>query len=279
MFEFIENTGASEKAIHKVFQILAKPSLGKPPSFYKDLFTVPNYLVEYLNSDNPLKKIPYNKKYAYYLYEQFKTSGSFCGKPLTMKEIEEETGYTAKTIRKSYHVFNDAGYRDMIIAFFDKKFKIKQPKEKKPRKRTAGPTSINPIVLAIYDEYAEPRKLPPNKRPIFKQFLEEKNKEYGTNYKVPNLYAKFMRIEENNVRDPLPSLTKSKYPFSVKKALLLLKEYEEIQLSYKQRGERPPKRYIIVEQLCEKHNFTPDTVVNYITYARKIRKQLNNSES
>ena len=276
LFEFIENTGASEKAIHKVFQILAKPSLGKPPLFYEDLFTVPSYLLEYLNSDNPLKKIPPNKSYAFYLYEQFKTSGSFCGEPLTMKEIEEETGYTAKTIRKLYHVLNNAGYRDMIIAYFDKKYKTKKHKEKEQRKRTACPTSINPVVLAIYDEYAKLRKLPPNKRPIFEQFLEEKNKEYGTNYKVPNLYAKFKRIEENNVRDPLPPLTKSKYGFSVEKALLLLEEYEQIQLSYRQRGERAPRRYILLEQVGEKHKFTPESVLTYITKARKIRKQSNN---
>lgn len=48
LFEFIENTGASEKAIRRLFQILATPNFDKPSKFFDELFSVPNYLEEWL---------------------------------------------------------------------------------------------------------------------------------------------------------------------------------------------------------------------------------------
>lgn len=42
MFEFIENTGASEEAIGRLFEILAKPGLGRDKDFFDNLFVIPS---------------------------------------------------------------------------------------------------------------------------------------------------------------------------------------------------------------------------------------------
>lgn len=61
LFEFLENCGGSPAAVQALFQILATPNLGKPATFYQDQYSVPNYLLEWFEDENVLKKLPYNK--------------------------------------------------------------------------------------------------------------------------------------------------------------------------------------------------------------------------
>lgn len=64
LFEMRENFGTNPdpKVIQALFEILATPNLGKPASFYDEMYSVPNYLLEWFQDETVLKgKLPYNK--------------------------------------------------------------------------------------------------------------------------------------------------------------------------------------------------------------------------
>ena len=279
LFEFIENTAASPEAIAEVFRILATPNLGKASSFYQDMYSVPNYLVEFLQSDNPLKKIPYNKLLAFYLYDHIRRRECHPNILVTMEQIEEETAYSATTIRNHYRALCDAGYRDMILAYFGEptsKRKKDSPIKKEKRANNA-PTTFNPTIIAFYDEYAEIRVKPPEQRITLNQLLTIKNEELGTNYTRTNIIDKFKKIEAAGIRPPLPKLASSQLQAGnatfPEKALDILEDYNKIVLSYREKGLQPPKNDTIFATLGEQYNLSQETVGKYVTMARAYRKR------
>ena len=276
MFEFIENTGASKEAINRIFEILAQPSFDKPASFFKEKYIVPNYLEEWMLGDHPLSKIPFNKLHAFILYDQLKNKDKYLQHNLTLDKIIEEVNLTGPTIRKNYHDLKEAGYRDEIVKFFKHEFPLKKiPKPKKSISEKA-PCTINPIILAIYDEFAAVRELPIEEQTQFKDFLVEKNRQYGTNYKRTNMYAKFRYIEENGIRAPMKSIEKRpcKDGFKQKaKQKEIAEAYEALKKSYRARGECAPPRDKLLLMLGEKFELAPSTVSSYID---KYKKSLNN---
>jgi len=280
LFEFIENTGASEKAIRRLFQILATPNFDKPSKFFDELFSVPNYLEEWLIGDNPLSKFAYSKLLGFYMYDCFKNGEDYHGKKLTVRDIVEETGYTDRTIRKHYREFNDAGYRELILSYFDKTSKSKKQEVRKKNKYEA-PKTINPIVLAIYDEYAELRKLPRDETPTLEAFLVEKNRQYGTNYTRTNLYQKFKYIVDHGIREPFEELPRKKQKYG-KKAMqlaeIVLDDYERLVLSYREKGARVPLRDALYEEVGKKHGLSLYTVNGYVSAARAQRRKKKQDE-
>lgn len=264
LFEFVENTRASQEAFAELFRIIACPGLGKPPSFFKDMFTVPNYLVEWLHSEHPLKKLPHNKLLAFYMMDIMKHPDMYPDEKITMAQIEEETQYTAPTIRKIYRELTDAGYRDLIIQYFSPSKKKKEA-EKQGKKKAPAPTTINPTVLAIYDAYAEVCKIPQWKRPTFEQFLAEKNKELNTNYKRTNMMAKFKYIQNSGLRQPFEKRNKE-VPRDL--AFELLRAYEELRASYLEKGEPLPRVENMTAALGERYNMSAHTVKVYVSTAR-----------
>ncbi len=271
LFEFIENTGASTKAINQLFKILAKPNFDKPSSFFEEMYSVPNYLVEWLVGENPLSKIPFNKLYSFFLFDQFRHKEEYPGTKITIAEIEDETGYTAPTIRKNYRELVNAGYRDLILTYFNKLYanKPKQAhKQKSMELSQLAPATINPIVLAIFDEHALHRNLPPSQRPSFKDFIAEKNKQYGTNFTRQNIYAKFRYIEEHGIRPPLKELTKAGLQSEGRtvnqKTLNILDDYQNIIANYQEQGKILPNRWDIYRQLGNKYSLSPDTIKSCI---------------
>lgn len=259
----------------KLFRIIATPGLGQSSAYYENMFSVPDYLHEWLNSDNPLSKISPRKRLAFYLYHQLKTKDDT---KLTMQEIEHETGYTAPTIRKNYRELRDAGYTDLIITHFSGPRKIeKEKKEKAPGK---SPTVFNQVVLTIYDEYAENRKLPRGQRLSLEAFLKEKNEQYGTKYTRTNILQKFKVIEESGVRSPLPDMetNHSKYGGAKlnEKAFSILEDYNQMVKSYREKGAPVPTSYVLIQRLSEKYGLSADTVQHYVYTARGYLK--NNKE-
>ena len=279
LFEYIENTGKSQKSIDRLFQILSTPGLGKNADFYQNMYAVPNYLLEWFSDDNALKKLPYNKLLAFFLYDQKLNKTDLPGSKMTMKEISEATGYTDFTIRKTYKDLKKANYRDRILEFFLGPEKAKANPEltsNKEKKTIRDPATFNPTVLSIYDEYARLRTLPRKQRPTIEEFLKEKNKQFGTQYKKPNMLAKFKMIEKSGVRPPMPELNREKperYMISIDRAMLVLKDFEAIKLSYRERGEKPPKRDLILAELAQKYNVSPETISRDIGNARKYKRE------
>ncbi len=262
LFEFIENTGASSKAIGEIFNILSKPKFGKPSKYFNELYIMPNYLQEWLIGDNPLSKHPYNKIMSYYLYHQLKNKSDYPDFDMNLDDISNETGYTAPTIRKTYRDFKAAGYHNLIIEHFETLIP-KASKVSKTRKPSPAPATINPIVLAIFDEYSDIRKLPKSQRPKLDDFIAEKNKQYGTNYKRPNLYAKFQYIVDNGIRPPLEEL--SVYPkycgrSITKKHVEIYQEYENLVMSFREEGKVIPKRCELERILATKFSLSPQSI-------------------
>ncbi len=264
LFEFLENTHATEEAIAELFRIIACPGLGKSSSFFKDMFTVPNYLVEWLHSEHPLKKLPHNKLLAFYLMDIMKHPDAYPDEKVAMAQIQEETQYTAPTIRKIYRELNDAGYRDLIVQHFSPS-KKKKALEKREKKKAPAPTTINPTVLAIYDAYAEVCKIPQWKRPTFEQFLAEKNKELNTNYKRTNMLAKFKYIQNSGLRQPVEKRNKE-VPRDI--AFELLRAYEELRTSYLETGEDLPHVEEMAAVIGERYNVAVSTVKRHVATAR-----------
>lgn len=276
-FEWLENTGGSQEAINQLFRILSTPGLGKPPKFFKNLYTVPNYLTEWFSGDHPLRKLPDRKLLAFYLYDQMRNKDQYPDSEMTMDTIVRKTGYTPPTIRSSYANLLKAGYRNMILYSFgvvppDKK---KDRQSAKPRKQNPASKTINPIILAIFDEYAELRKLPSNQRPTFKEFLDLKNNQYNTNFKHSNLRMKFVYIVEHGIRPALPDLQKVEKGDRTPNAIecQIFNEYEQIVTSYREKGLQLPMRDVIYRQLGDKYNRSPSVIRVYVskvrTYLRK----------
>lgn len=269
LFEFIENTGATPEALEQLFRILAKPGLHKPNTFYDALFSVPDYMIDWLRDDNPLRKFPESKVLSYYLYDHIKNRADYPDTEITMQDIERETGYTAPSIRKAYREFNKAGYRELIL----KHYGAERKKEKNAApKDSCRDQTFNPVVLDIYDTYMATRSLPAEKRLSLAQILEAKNKEYGTSYKRTNMLAKFKKIEESGLRPPRPELYTRDQADPMESIpphyFDILREYEEIRRSYRQRGEKVPVRDRLLEELGKKHNLTRQSVEDCISLAR-----------
>lgn len=282
LFEFIENTGATKEAIERLFEILVRPNLGQSASFFQDMFSVPNYLLEWVDGDSPLKKLPYNKLLAFYLYDHIRTKDQYPGTEITMEYIERETGYTAPTIRKIYNNLNTAGYREMILKFFGEptggnQKEMKEEKKSEKRKKSDVSSSINPVVLAIFDEYAAIRRLPKSKRITLDELLRRKNEEFGTSYKRTNILAKFAMIVEQGVREPLPDLKNSdRYAngrYIGEKELLVCEGYEKAVLGYKEKGEKVPAPIAIYEELGKKYGLTVQSVAATISAVRRYKRE------
>lgn len=280
LFEFIENTGASDAAIRKLFQILATPNSDRPSKFFDELFAVPNYLEEWLIGDNPLSKFAYSKLLGFYMYDCLKNGEDFQGKSLVMRDIEDETGYTDRTIRKHYREFNDAGYRDLILSYFNKNVKKKEQEVRKKNKFEA-PKTLNPIVLAIYDEYAAMRKLPKKDRITFGKFVEEKNRQYGTDFGRTNLYEKFKYIAKLGIRERIEKTPYRTERYGVKVqqlAPLILEDYDKLVLSYREKGEPVPRKDILTETLGKKYGLSMHTVTGYLSFARAEKRRKKQME-
>lgn len=279
LFEMRENFGSNpdDKVIQALFEILATPNLGKPASFYEEMFSVPNYLLEWFEDKNVLNgKLPYNKLLAFYLYDHIRNKAQYLASgsdvKITMEYIEKETGYSAPTIRKFYKDLMVAGYREKILRYFGEPDET----EKQSKKTKKAATTFNPIVLTIYDEYSQIRRLPESQRPRFSDFLNEKNEQYGTCFKRTNMLAKFKKIEESGIREPMPEYNKEFDPLKDRRlgvAVKVSKEYDDILMKYREQGDNPPKRDVITEKLAIKYGVSKGSIDQYIPKGRKYRKE------
>lgn len=289
MFCFRENCGDSPEAIKQLFEVLAMPGLGKPASFYENMYTVPNYLQQWMETGtkrSALQKIPYNRRLAFYLYDHIRNKEQYPDTNITMDYILKETGYkSAKSIRTLYHNLDQAGYRESILSYFGEPsgmnpLKDTKEKGKKERKKADASKTINPTVLSLYDEYSSEVSLPRSKRThkTFQAFVDAKNAELGTQYTRTNLLMKFAYIEENGIRVPMQKYKTEflhGYPMN-DKAFTLLDEYENTVREALQRGQKPPSQLSICVTLGEKYGISPTTVEAYVSKARMYRNRNKN---
>lgn len=282
LFEFLENTGGSVEAINRLFQILATPNLGKPPAFFKDLFTVPNYLLEWIDGDNPVKKLPYSKRLAFYLYDHIRNPQDYPDVNITMEHVMKETGFSAPTIRKNYRDLLEAGYRDKLRQYFGEPSKREKEIEQQKaaqRKKTDAVKTLNPVVLALYDEYVRMLSLPKNQQTKMEDWVQEKNAQYGTSYKRANLLMKFKYIEEQGVRPPRPKREKfianadGRPP---EKVMAIYEDYERARLNAREKGENPQHSIVIMSELSEKYKLSRMTIRDHIRRGQSYMRNKKN---
>ncbi len=197
LFDFMEMTGGSKAAVERLLEILATPGLGQSPEFYQSLFSVPNYLEQWFAGDHPLKKLPYNRLLAFYLYDHIRNKESYPGTDMTMRYVEQACGYSDKHIRSSYQNLLNAGYRDLILSYFGEVVASKE-RATKPMK------NIPPIIPLLHDEWTAYLRGEQGPRPTFTQFVKKKQAQYGFSYNETYVKRWFARAEELGVCPHLP---------------------------------------------------------------------------
>ena len=113
-------------------------------------------------------------------------------------------------------------------------------------------------------------ELPAEERISLDKISERKNREYGTNYKRTNILMKFRVIEESGLRQPKPDrrYRPDKGKIIPAHYFDIMHEYDEIRLGYRQRGEKPPLRDRILEEIGKKYGLSVKTTADYISRAR-----------
>lgn len=198
LFDFKEMTGMAPEAIQSLLEIMATPGLGKPPAFYRQLFIVPNYLLQWFNGDHPLKKLPYNDLLSFYLYDHVRNKANYPDNiPPTMAFIERATGYSSRKIRTVYRNLLNAGYKELILTYFGEAVEGKTA----PAKPTKTVPPVIPLLHKEWGEYVCGRKQP---MPTFAKFLREQSEQHGKSLNQSYVRYWFKRVEEMGICDPLP---------------------------------------------------------------------------
>lgn len=264
LFEFIENCGASDEAIRQLFMILAEPNLRRDDAVFEEMFCVPNIYVQWLNSENPLKNIHYRQLVAYKMYAEYKDQiKENDADPILVKDICNETGYSAQSIRRIYKDLNASGYDEVIRQYFGENEKKYRPRNA-PKAPLKGTT---PIYLAFYDAFAENRKRPPHEQKTKKALLEELNKNFGTKISERLLDFHFGTIVRTGTRDPLPAPAReanNRLTPREHRALEFHAEYQELQRQYREKGLPVPATPELAERIGKKHGLSAKKVLNLI---------------
>lgn len=262
MFEFIENTNASDDAIGHLFEILATPGLGKPASYYSNLFQTPNYILEISDCDNPLKKFQDNQLYTAFLYEKFKKKELLDGEILTVKRISDITGYSPASIRRIHRNFVSSKLMPQIQKYYGTG---EEDKKRRTNMRKTG--QFTPEMLSVYDEYCRFRKLPYEKRKPIPDFFQEMNLKYGTSYSLTGWKHICKRIVESGLREPLPPLTNAEQGFQN-----ILDRYQQLVASYRSQNLPLPTSEVLLNILSDETGLSPLTISFRLTQAR-IKKR------
>ena len=205
MFEFIMNTGASERAISRLFEILSTPGTHKSDDFFENLYVTPNFLVEWNEDETLFKNIPYNHLLTVYLYNIKKENrGKGKNKKISNKQITEETGYSKKSIYRIYKLYSSSGLVDTICEKMESNVKLVKDKSSKPNVVKKSDDLVYPpiedIYFTYYDEYCSMYQKAPYEQMGFTAYLKVLNEKHGANLNATTLYRKFRCIEKYKIR-------------------------------------------------------------------------------
>lgn len=278
LFEFIVNTGASQAAIAELFCILSRPGGERPASFFEDLFSIPNYLSQWLQEDSPLKKLSYSQILAFHLYSQRRDQLD-SGEPAvySVEKIAEMCDCSPQTVRRNYNNLKSSGYEPVIEKYFASTASS-LPENLCSFSKQGRTSLLTPTVLAMYDECAKYRQLPFRQRGNFDTFTRLMNNKYGTSFSSVKLNYYFKVIAERGLRPPLPPFSKKASGIPLTKgeqaALDIRKEYLSLRMSYRKQGVPAPKRSVLVKSLAAKYNTTPTRIVSQIDLGLDVEKGL-----
>ena len=258
MFEFIENTRASEEAVGRLFEILATPGLGESKEFFENLFVTPEFgetFEKRIKSGAP-QSAPINEQkkiYAIYLYDLMLKGEA---KALSLPYIAEITEHSVETILQLHEEAKKSGHLNTIYenivetggAFVNVGKKRNVPVD----------------YLVYYDEYVEMRKRPPSEQTTFKDFVHQANSRYNKMYSEGNVRHHFKNIMLLGLRPPLPDQTKQKGlsdlpPKTQEKYLLLYRAVNEKYMACRQNNIKITKADIY-RKIASEMGCSPETV-------------------
>lgn len=252
LFEFIQNTGASQDAIEQLFRVLSLPGFGRPKSFFAELYETPNYLKQWLSSENPLRYLHVNQVNAFYYYnERQKAKEQGLEPEKTVQEIASLCGMTPSSVRRNYSNLKVSGAEEKI----EELFRISNPlrKSKVHRER------FSPERLMAYDDYYRNRTLSATERLTLKEWSYEWAEKHGEKHHHKYWEQIFRSISDSGVRPPLPKLkpVDDSYlrPYE-EKAIALRKEYEARIADARRAGNATVDKYAILCDIARENNFT-----------------------
>lgn len=202
MFEFIENTGASEEAIGRLLEILAKPNLGRESEFYDKLFVSPSLDAEQIEEKQKVKGrqkrlgLPQTAVMAVQLYDLMiqKQDGT-----LNLKYISQATGLTENQIVDFYQQAQENGMLETIN---------RGGNENGSRTGSWTRGGIPTDMLQYYDEFAQIRKRPLSEQIGYNEFVRDINNRDQKAYTDRMIKYYFKRIVALGLRPPLPEKKK-----------------------------------------------------------------------
>ncbi len=244
LFEFIQNTGASDAAIQRLFEVLSEPGLGKSASYYKHLYVNPNYYLHNNNPEKPYLKIPFNNLKACYLFHIRKD------KKIKMNQIIAETGLSDWGIRYCYKNVVASGLIESIIEHFetngmnDETLNLSYPKKRYGQYCT-------PEMIAVYDEYVLNRMRPGVERLTREDFVKYVNEKYNLTLTRTQMEGFFWNMARWGIRPKLGMIQRdSTHDTSSKSKSKLrdkyINEVNELMLQQKRNNTFKSKR-----QACE----------------------------
>lgn len=203
MFEFIENTGASEEAIGRLFEIIAQPGLNKDKTFFDSLFTIP-VIEEKAENQIKKKKAKPQKQHlsqtaaqALYLYDQMLQDPQ---SSLSLSYISQITHFSIDNIQEMYKEAKQSGALEIIYQT------VNAPDGKKPLwVQKTIPTDY----LHLYNDYFELNKGRESGRVSLTDFVIEQNAKRSKELSYGMVKYYFRKIVEYGLGEPIPKKNKS----------------------------------------------------------------------
>ncbi len=203
MFEFIENTGASEEAIGGLFEILAQPGLNKNKSFFDNLFTIP-IIEEKVGKQGKKENKELREQHlnqatsqAIYLYDQMLHDPQ---SSLSLTYISQITHFSIANIQSMHENAKNSGALKKILQ------SVNAPNSKKPLwVQKTIPTDY----LHLYNDFFELNKTQKSGRVCLTDFVIEQNKKRDQELSYGMVKYYFKKIVEYGLGESIPSKSKS----------------------------------------------------------------------
>jgi hypothetical protein len=273
-FEFLENTGATDAAIGRLFEILVTPGLGQSKEFYENLYSVPDIYTEWSSDNVALKKIPYNRMLAAFRYHKKKEAEDAGKDPgYSMNDILEETGFQSSgSVRRIYKNIVAAKLIDDICKVMEAPKKIIEKKI-----QAASPAEVSDVILRYYDDFCSILQSPEGVKASFKEIHRILNEKHGLSIKRNHFHHYVTYIEEHGFRKTkladLKTEAKRRRHTSNPRWEEVFATYTAIVQEYKVSGVKPPPRQELLRMVGEKTGLSAYTVADYIAAAKNQRRE------
>lgn len=269
MFEFIENTGASEEAIGRLFEILARPGLDQDKTFFDNMFTIPiiekkddktNKKEKTKSQNQPLIR---TTTQAIYLYDQLLRDPQGT---LSLKYISQITHFSEENVQKMYEEAKRSGALETIIQT------VNASNGKKPSwvQRT-----IPADYLKFYDEFLKLKKSS-SARVSLRDFVIDANQKYNTNLSYGMVKYYFKQIVEYGLREPVPEQSKNQkipaYKETQEKCMAIYQECLECYNAHRANDDKITWGDVYAE-IGVKHNRSASGIAKLFHQGRNILKE------